>query len=67
MQLIITDSRLSRSYVLQTSPGGLALTLAGFFIAVTLVSPVIYHWFLRHMRQEEKAKAESPKAASRIA
>jgi murein DD-endopeptidase MepM/ murein hydrolase activator NlpD len=46
MQLIITDPRLSRSYVLQTSPGGLALTLAGFFIAVTLVSAVIYHWIL---------------------
>ena len=46
MQLIITDPRLSRSYVLQTSPGGLALALAGFFIAVTLVSAVIYHWIL---------------------
>jgi murein DD-endopeptidase MepM/ murein hydrolase activator NlpD len=46
MQLIITDPRLSRSYVLQTSPGGVALALAGFFIAVTLVSAVIYHWIL---------------------
>jgi murein DD-endopeptidase MepM/ murein hydrolase activator NlpD len=46
MQLIITDPRLSRSYVLQTSPGGIALFLAGFFIAVTLVSAVIYHWIL---------------------
>ncbi len=46
MQLIITDPRLSRSYVLQTSPGGIALALAGFFIAVTLVSAVIYHWIL---------------------
>lgn len=46
MQLIITDPRLSRSYVLQTSPGGLALALAGFFIAVTLVSAGIYHWIL---------------------
>jgi murein DD-endopeptidase MepM/ murein hydrolase activator NlpD len=46
MQLIITDPRLARSYVLQTSPGGVALALAGFFIAVTLVSAVIYHWIL---------------------
>ncbi len=46
MQLIITDPRLSRSYVLQTSPGGLALALAGFFIALTLVSAGIYHWIL---------------------
>jgi murein DD-endopeptidase MepM/ murein hydrolase activator NlpD len=46
MQLIITDPRLSRSYVLQTSPSGVALALAGFFIAVTLVSAVIYHWIL---------------------
>ena len=46
MQLIITDPRLSRSYVLQTSPGGITLALAGFFIAVTLVSAVIYHWIL---------------------
>ena len=46
MQLIIMDPRLSRSYVLQTSPGGVALALAGFFIAVTLVSAVIYHWIL---------------------
>jgi murein DD-endopeptidase MepM/ murein hydrolase activator NlpD len=46
MQLIITDPRLSRSYVLQTSPGGVALALAGVFIAVTLVSAVIYHWIL---------------------
>jgi murein DD-endopeptidase MepM/ murein hydrolase activator NlpD len=46
MQLIITDPRLSRSYVLQTSPGGVALAMAGFFIAVTLVSAGIYHWIL---------------------
>jgi len=46
MQLIITDPRLSRSYVLQTSPAGVALALAGFFMAVTLVSAVIYHWIL---------------------
>ena len=46
MQLIITDPRLSRSYVLQTSPGGVALALVGFFIAVTLVSAGIYHWIL---------------------
>ena len=53
MQLIITDPRLSRSYVLQTSPGGLALTLAGFFIAVTLVSAVIYHWILLKGARED--------------
>ena len=46
MQLIITDPRLSRSYVLQTSPGGVALAMVGFFIAVTLVSAGIYHWIL---------------------
>jgi len=46
MQLIITDPRLSRSYVLQTSPSGVVLMLVAFFIAVTLVSAGIYHWIL---------------------
>jgi murein DD-endopeptidase MepM/ murein hydrolase activator NlpD len=46
MQLIITDPRLSRSYVLQTSPSGVVLMLAAFFLAVTLVSAGIYHWIL---------------------
>ena len=46
MQLIITDPRLSRSYVLQTSPSGLVLMLVAFFLAVTLVSAGIYHWIL---------------------
>jgi murein DD-endopeptidase MepM/ murein hydrolase activator NlpD len=46
MQLIITDPRLSRSYVLQTSPSGVVLMLVAFFLAVTLVSAGIYHWIL---------------------
>ena len=46
MQFIITDPRLSRSYVLQTSPSGLVLMLVAFFLAVTLVSAGIYHWIL---------------------
>ncbi len=46
MQLIITDPRRSRSYVLQTSPSGVVLMLAAFFLAVTLVSAGIYHWIL---------------------
>ena len=46
MQLIITDPRLSRSYVLQTSPRGVVLMLVAFFLAVTLVSAGIYHWIL---------------------
>lgn len=46
MQLIITDPRLSRSYVLQVKGPALAATLAGLFLAVTLVSAGIYHWIL---------------------
>ena len=46
MQLIITDPRLSRSYVLQVTGPALAATLAGLFLAVTLVSAGIYHWIL---------------------
>lgn len=46
MQLIITDPRLSRSYVLQTSLSGVVLMLVAFFLAVTLVSAGIYHWIL---------------------
>jgi hypothetical protein len=46
MQLIITDPRLTKSYVLQMSGATLTLGLAGFFLAVTLVSAGIYHWIL---------------------
>jgi murein DD-endopeptidase MepM/ murein hydrolase activator NlpD len=46
MQLIITDPRLSKSYVLRMGGATLALGLAGLFLAVTLVSAGIYHWIL---------------------
>ena len=46
MQLIITDPRLSKSYVLQVKGPALAATLAGLFLAVTLISAGIYHWIL---------------------
>ena len=46
MQLIITDPRLARSYVLQIKGPALAGALAGLFLAVTLVSAGIYHWIL---------------------
>ncbi len=46
MQLIITDPRLSKSYVLQVQGPALAATLAAIFVAVTLVSAGIYHWIL---------------------
>ena len=46
MQLIITDPRLSKSYVLQTSLGGLALGFAGFFLVASLASAAFYHWIL---------------------
>jgi len=46
MQLIITDPRLSKSYVLQIKGPALTATLAGLFLAVTLISAGIYHWIL---------------------
>jgi len=46
MQLIITDPRLSKSYVLQIKGPALAATLAALFLTVTLVSAGIYHWIL---------------------
>ena len=46
MQLIITDPRLSKSYVLQVQGPALAATLSVLFLVVTLVSAGIYHWIL---------------------
>jgi hypothetical protein len=46
MQLIITDPRLSKSYVLQVKGPALAVTLTALFMVVTLVSAGIYHWIL---------------------
>ncbi len=46
MQLIITDPRLSKSYVLQIKGPALTATLAGLFLTVTLISAGIYHWIL---------------------
>jgi hypothetical protein len=46
MQLIITDPRLSKSYVLQVKGPALAATLAALFLTVTLISAGIYHWIL---------------------
>ena len=46
MQLIITDPRLSKSYVFQVQGPALAATLTALFLAVTLVSAGIYHWIL---------------------
>lgn len=46
MQLIITDPRLSKSYVFQVQGPALVATLTALFVAVTLVSAGIYHWIL---------------------
>lgn len=46
MQLIITDPRLSKSYVWQVQGPALVATLAALFLAVTIVSAGIYHWIL---------------------
>lgn len=46
MQLIITDPRLSRSYVLQVQGPALAACLAALFLVVTLASAGVYHWIL---------------------
>ncbi|MDH4479832.1 MAG: M23 family metallopeptidase [Rhodoferax sp.] len=46
MQLIITDPRLSKSYVLQIKGPALAATLVALFLTVTLISAGIYHWIL---------------------
>ena len=46
MQLIITDSRLAKSRVLQVGGLALALWLTGIFLVVTLISGAVYHWVL---------------------
>ena len=46
MQLIITDSRLAKSRVLQVGGLALALWLTGIFLVVTLMSGAVYHWVL---------------------
>jgi hypothetical protein len=46
MQLIITDPRLSKSYVLQVHGPALVASLTALFLAITLVSAGIYHWIL---------------------
>lgn len=46
MQLIITDPRLARSYVLQVRGPALAAILCAVFLVVTLASAGVYHWIL---------------------
>jgi murein DD-endopeptidase MepM/ murein hydrolase activator NlpD len=46
MQLIITDPRLSKSYVLQVKGPALAAVLAALFLTVALISAGVYHWIL---------------------
>jgi murein DD-endopeptidase MepM/ murein hydrolase activator NlpD len=46
MQLIITDPRLSKSYVLQVKGPALAAVLAALFLKVALISAGVYHWIL---------------------
>jgi murein DD-endopeptidase MepM/ murein hydrolase activator NlpD len=46
MQLIITDPRLARSYVLQVRGPALAASLCAVFLVVTLASAGVYHWIL---------------------
>jgi len=46
MQLIITDPRLSRSYVLQVQGPALVASLSILFLVVTMASAGIYHWIL---------------------
>jgi hypothetical protein len=46
MQVIITDPRLSKSYVLQIKGPALGAALVGLFLTVTLISAGVYHWIL---------------------
>ena len=52
MQVIITDARLARSYVVSLSGIRLALVVLGLSLALMLISAVLYHWvFLKGARE----------------
>lgn len=52
MQLIITDSRLARSYSIQLNGTRLILALLGASLALMLMAAILYHWvFLKGARE----------------